>query len=187
MVAKIPDREKLVRTIMFLVRLTALSAPLYLIIILDVSLLPLQEAVAGQSMWLLEATGFEVERSGLILVCGAEDPFIFHIGEDCTGWKSMLFFAALVLATLGTTYRKRILGILIGIPLIYVANLARILAVVMIESSWGYDAALFVHDWLWQFGLLAAVLVLWLLWLRWEKVVEAAGRLKKHIIARRER
>ncbi|MBN1896956.1 MAG: exosortase/archaeosortase family protein [Candidatus Aenigmarchaeota archaeon] len=184
MVLKVPENEKLVRLLLFVVRLILLSVPLYLVIVLGISMLPLQQAVAAHSEWLISASGFDVSSMGLVLVCGPGEPFTFYIGEDCTGWKSMMLLFALMFATMEAGYRRKLLGLAVGIPLIYAANLLRILAVVFTESLYGYDTAMFVHDWLWQLGLLAVVLVIWLCWLKWDRLT---AKLRKHIIALREK
>jgi exosortase/archaeosortase family protein len=172
--------KRLLETLMFLIRFLLLSIPLYLILILDISLLPLQHTVSGSTLWLLKGMGFTAHSEGLIMYVGDTDPFIFYTGPDCTGWKSMLCFLALVLATMGVTMKKRLFGILAGIPLIYIGNLARIVGVVVIEDAYGLETAMVIHDWLWQAGLIALVLVLWFAWLKSEG-------LKKHIIALREK
>ena len=164
------EQERLWNTLQFIVRFTIFSIPLYLIIWLNVGMMPLQSLVADHSFLMIDAFGYDVSRDGLLLSVGEDQPFRFLIGEDCTGWKSMLAFAALVIATLGVTLKKRAIGIVVGIPLIYLGNLARIIIVVMAESAYGYDAAIFIHDWLWQAGLIALVLVLWLGWLRHESL-----------------
>ncbi len=172
--------RKLYDTLMFLVRFLLLSIPLYLILLMDISLLPLQQAVSGNTLWILNVMGFTAHSEGLIMYVGDTDPFIFYTGPDCTGWKSMLCFLALVLATMGATMKKRAAGLVIGIPLIYAGNLARIVGVVLLEDAYGPEAAMAIHDWLWQAGLIALVLLLWLAWLR-------SDWLKKHIIALREK
>jgi len=164
------EQQRLWRTLQFIIRFTAFSIPLYLIIWLNAGMLPLQLIVADHATWAIGAAGFDVGREGLLLSVGRDRPFTFLIGEDCTGWKSMLAFVALVMAALGVSMRKRALGIAAGIPLIYLGNLARILLVVMAEAAYGYEAALFLHDWLWQAGLIALVLVLWLGWLRYDSL-----------------
>jgi exosortase/archaeosortase family protein len=183
-------QRRLWMVLVFLLRLMALSIPLYLIIWLNVSLAPMQAVIAGQVAWLLRAAGFAAAENGLLItVSGAgADSFTFFIGQDCTGWKSMIALFALVSASLGVTMRKRLLGMAVGIPLVYLGNLARIMAVVLIERALGPETALVFHDWLWQAGLISLVLVLWLLWLRWDSVVEKTASLRdKHIIGRRER
>ena len=164
----------------FLIRFLVLSIPLYLILWFNPSLIPLQESVTDHSQLILKAMGYEVDKSSLLLMIGTCRPFVVYIGPDCTGWKSMVAFFALIFATLGASMRKRILGLAVGIPLIYLGNLSRIVFAIMLEQSMGREVAMFFHDFLWQVGLTAWIIVLWLLWLKWDSV-------KKHIIRLKER
>ncbi len=173
------DRE-LWNALLFLMRFIVLSIPLYLVLWLDISLLPLQQAVSGSTLFMLRAAGFTAHSEGLVMYVGETDPFIFQTGPDCTAWKSILCFFALVFATPGVSMKKRLLGLLAGIPLIYLGNLARIFGVVLIEDAYGLETAMMLHDWLWQAGLISIVLIIWLIWLRWDF-------LKTHIIALREK
>ena len=178
-----PQQKKLWNTLTFLLRLTVLAIPLYIVIWLNLSLVPLQSVVADQSAWILGAMGFAVTKNNLILSVGGaspftSSPFTFYIGPDCTGWKSMLAFVALIFATLGVAMKKRVLGLVFGIPLIHLGNLSRIIIVVLIERGLGLDAALVFHDWLWQAGLMAIVLFLWLVWLKWEKAASTLSSVK---------
>lgn len=157
-----PHQRKLWEILLFLTRLLVLVIPLYLIIMFQVSLYPLQLAVAGNTFHILNAMGIQTTQDGANLAAGS---FKFFISEDSTGWKSMLLFAALVIAPLGIPWRKRLFGMLIGIPVIYLGNLARVLAIVFAERSYGLETAMLTHDYLWRFGLTLLVLALWLLWL----------------------
>lgn len=169
------EQRKMWDTLMFLLRLIILSVPLYLVLWLNVSLLPIQYLVAGQSEWVLGVIGLHATRDNLILNVGTGSPFTFFIGPDCTGWKSMLAFVALVFATLGASMKKRLSGIIAGIPLIYLGNLLRIVVVVLIERGFGFEAAVIFHDWLWQAGLIFIVLFVWLVWLKWDSLPERSG------------
>jgi exosortase/archaeosortase family protein len=182
------EQKRLWNTLQFIIRFTLLSIPLYLILWLNLSMAPIQQTVAGHAAWAIRALGLTVTMNNLVLTVGPGEPFTFFIGPDCIGWKSVLAFIALVLATLGASMKKRILGIAIGVPLIYLGNLARIIIVVLVERSYGLEAARVFHDWLWQAGLIALVLLLWLAWLGWERLhPRAVSSLKrhKHIIKRK--
>ncbi len=167
------EQQKLWHTLTFLVRLIVLSIPLYLIISLGINLYPLQYAVATNSHQILKFTGFHVMQDGASLTVGSESelkqPFSFTISEDSTAWKSMLFFFALVFAVPAIHTKKRLLGLLIGIPLVWIGNLIRVWGIVMVERGYGIQAALIAHDYLWRFGLIALVLVLWVFWLKFSK------------------
>ena len=112
---------------------------------------------------------------------GAGQPFIFMINEDCTGWKSMLFLFALIFSVPGIALKKRLFGLVIGIPLIWIGNIARIVGVVLAQESYGVQTALIIHDYLWQLGLIAIVIIIWVVWLSW------ARKQKKGILNRIKR
>jgi exosortase/archaeosortase family protein len=171
-VKKLDNRQqRLWSAFEFLVRLLVLSIPLYLIIGVGLSgtlLSPLQSAVVEQSAWVLERMGFEVQYSDVFVTSSsspAAEPFNFMINEDCTGWKSMLFLFALLFAVPGIALGKRLWGLVFGLPAIWVGNLARVVGVVLAEQAYGVEAALIIHDYLWQAGLIALVLGIWMAWL----------------------
>ena len=162
-----PEQARMLRVLGFLVRLIVLSLPLYLVIGLGINLWGLQVAVASQSAWLLQAMGYQVvhEATGITINQG----FQFFIIPDCTAWKSMLFLFALVFAVPGIGIRKRLIGMVVGIPVIWAANLARIIGVVLVQGAWGIETAMFIHDWIFQMGLIGLVLVIWIAWMSWTR------------------
>jgi exosortase/archaeosortase family protein len=155
--------DRLLTILAFLARLLLLAVPLYFIIIFA-DLWLLQAAVASQASWLLSSLGFPVMQNGTEVTVGT---FAFVISKDSTGWKSLLFFSALVISVPRITGRKRLIGLAIGLPLLWIANLSRVIAIVLVQSSLGLEAALFAHDVLWQWGLIATVLGLWTGWFYW--------------------
>jgi exosortase/archaeosortase family protein len=166
---------RMLKTFEFLVRLLLLSIPLYLIIGFGMSsnlLKPLQASVAGQSGWVLEQMGYRILYDDVFITAYSDygkEPFNFMINEDCTGWKSMLFLFALMFAVPAITMRKRLIGLVIGVIVIWIGNIARVVGVVLAERAYGVEVALLVHDYLWQVGLICLVLVIWLVWLYWVK------------------
>ncbi len=161
-----PRQVRLWDVLEFLLRVCILSIPLYLVIWLGVDLYPLQLAAASQSAWLLQAMGYHAALDGTGLTVNG---FGFFIIPDCTGWKSMTFLAALVFATPGISIRKRIAGVALGVAVVWLGNIARIAGVVVAQGAWGTDAALAIHDWLFQLGLACLVLGIWTIWLLWAK------------------
>lgn len=158
-------QKRLELTLEFLVRLLILSIPLYVILYFQGMLLPLQELVANHVFWLLKSAGFSVIKDGLMIAVRGGEAFGFFISEDCTGWKSMVFLFALIFAVPKTPMKKRLLGLIAGIPLIYLGNLLRIYWVIMIGKAYGAEAALIVHDLFWHLGLVSLVFVIWIIWL----------------------
>ncbi len=174
------QQARLYQTLEFLVRLLALSIPLYAIL-LFVDLILLQNLVAQEMMWLFKVLGWPVTGEGLLFTT-TNTGFVFMIAEDCTAWKSMIFFFALIFAVPGkffkkkafgmkkpSTLKRRLIGLGIGIPVIWVGNLARILGIVWVEQTFGAETAMIVHAYLWQLGLIVLVLLLWFVWLLMSK------------------
>ncbi|NIO05519.1 MAG: hypothetical protein GTN38_04355 [Candidatus Aenigmarchaeota archaeon] len=160
-------QKRLWETFFFLIKILVFAIPLYLILTFQGVLYPLQEVVSHNVYLVLRSSGFDVVRDGFLLNIQGENPFVFLISEDCTGWKSMLFLTALIVAVPGVLWRKRAVGLIFGIPLIYLGNLLRILLIVHIEQIYGLELANILHDYLWQAGLISLVLVIWVFWLIW--------------------
>jgi len=163
-----PQQERLMQALGFLARVITFSLPLYLVIWTGVSLYPLQLAVASQSAWFLKVLGYGVVQNGTGLL--VNESFEFFIIPDCTGWKSMLFLSALMLAVTGVALRKRLKGLALGLPLVWLGNLTRIAGVVAVQGTWGTEVAVSVHDTLFQAGLALMVLGLWAVWLFWDRL-----------------
>jgi exosortase/archaeosortase family protein len=161
------EQERLRETFLFLVKILVFAIPLYLILTFQGVLCPLQDAVASNVCLVLGSLGLDVAREGFLISIRGENPFVFIVSEDCTGWKSMLFLVALMVAVPGVLWKKRLAGIVLGIPLIYLGNLARILLIVHVEQVYGLEIANVFHDYLWQAGLISLVLVIWVFWLVW--------------------
>lgn len=160
-----PRQQKLWNTFLFLLRLLILSIPLYIMLSLPGLLLPLQSMVTHNSVSLLSLNYPVSNENVLIRINTPGNEFQFLVSEDCTGWKSMLFLFALMFATLAVPLKKRLLGLLIGIPIIYLGNLSRILLIVLIQQAWGTPAAQLFHTWFWSLGLISLVLLVWVAWL----------------------
>ncbi|MBU0530599.1 MAG: exosortase/archaeosortase family protein [Candidatus Aenigmatarchaeota archaeon] len=171
--------KQLHKTMIFFWRLVLLSIPLYIVLTLAINLGFMQNIVATQSLWMFSLTGFTVAQDGPALTVGleneAQQPFSFAISEDSTGWKSMLFMFALIFAVPDVHNKKRLLGLLF-IPVVWAGNLLRIWAIVMIERSYGFQAAMVAHDYLWRIGLLVLVIGLWLIWLKYVKPISKKNK-----------
>ncbi len=164
------DQEKMWQTLLFLIKLLILVIPLYLILAFNVDLSPLQEITTQQAYWIFKNTGFDVSRDGFVLSVGSAtdvntNPVVFLVSEDCTAWKSILLLFALIVAVAGVSMKNRLLGLVIGISVLWLGNLARIFAIVLIAQNYGFAVASVVHDYLWQLGLISLVLLIWVVWL----------------------
>jgi exosortase H (IPTLxxWG-CTERM-specific) len=90
--------------------------------------------------------------------------FSIEIIEECTGLYEMLLLGAAILAY-PATWKSKGLGILIGLPLIYLFNIIRImfLAVVGVHFRSLFN---FMHIYFWQATLVIMIATVWLLWIR---------------------
>ena len=170
-IGKLDRRQKRIYlTILFLLRLIVLSIPLYFALAFA-DLYVLQMAVASQTHYILGLLGYPVTQDEFTLHVSSNEPFTFFISEDSTGWKSMLFFFALVVAVPDMGKRKirlgkRAIALAIGLPIIWLGNLARVTGIVLVQQGYGFEAAMFFHDYVYRVGLVALVLVLWAIWLK---------------------
>lgn len=168
-----PEQKKLWNILWFLIRLLILAIPLYLIIFLAVDLTPMQVTVAKQTTYILDNLGFNVIQEGYHIIVGTiEDHFYFMINEDCTGWKSMLFLFALIFAVPMIAWKNRFAGLVVGIVIVWIANLGRVVGVVLAERMWGLGFAMSLHDYGYRLGMIAVVLLIWLIWFRMSKEEE---------------
>lgn len=163
--------ESLKRTLEFLVRLLVLSLPLYLVLNFGVSLESLQVAVASQANFALTGLGYHVVQEGaLVLATKGTESFQFIISPDSTAWKSMLFLSSMVVAVPGVSWKRRAVGIGLGVLLTWVFNLARVVSIVLIENAYGVETAMSVHDFWWRAGLVGFALGFWVWWMRTAKM-----------------
>ena len=79
----------------------------------------------------------------------------------------MLAFIALVFAT-EFPLRKKMKGLLI-VPVVYLVNVLRIVFMFFFVSRYDIAYYSFLHATLWSWGLIAAILLLWLVWIKYVK------------------
>ena len=122
----VKGREKQTRILNFLIRINVFAIPLYIVLFLGLYITQLQTIVANIEFYLLSSSGFSPSINGLFITIpikgGSWGAFI---NWDCTAWKSMFAFFALVMAT---DYKlgSKLKGLAIFLPLIFIVNIARI-------------------------------------------------------------
>ena len=89
--------------------------------------------------------------------------FPVKIIVECTGIYEVLIFSSAVLA-FPTLWSKRGLGLLMGIPLLYLFNVVRIVVLILVGKFWPsiFD---FMHIYFWQATLILMITSVWLLWI----------------------
>ena len=91
------------------------------------------------------------------------DHFAVKIIDECTGIYEMLIFAAAVLA-FPTGWLRKGVGIFLGCPMIYIFNVLRIAALMVVGRYWP-SAFDFMHLYFWQATMIVMITSVWLLWI----------------------
>ena len=130
--------------------------------VMDAITVPLKDAVSIGVEWLLNAAGYPVERSGVVLSLDGHDMLV---ADACSGLNSIfsLFALALVYAYVTRPHRvSRIALLLAGtVPIAIVANIVRVAILVLITHHWGEDAAQgFLHGFAGMVVFLSAFVLL---------------------------
>jgi archaeosortase B (VPXXXP-CTERM-specific) len=89
--------------------------------------------------------------------------FSVEIIDECTGLFEMLIYIAAV-AAFSTSIRKKLLGIAIGIPAIFLFNLARIIFL-LLAGAYSKSLFDFMHLYFWQATLIIMISSVWIGWL----------------------
>ena len=91
--------------------------------------------------------------------------FLFRIVAECGALESISIFIAGVLA-FPTTIRKRMLGLMLGLPTLFLVNVFRLTCLGVIGAVWGNGEVFdFAHHYVWQGIYLIFVVMVWLIWL----------------------
>lgn len=91
--------------------------------------------------------------------------FSVRIITECTGLFEMVIYMSCVLA-FPTRWSKRGIGLLIGIPAIYIFNLLRILCL-LLAGRYLNSMFEFFHIYFWQATLIVMITSVWLFWIYW--------------------
>ncbi len=157
--------RELLELVKFLVKFNLFAIPLYIILFTGWTFVQLQQLTLDITYQILLLTGAEpVLNDFLISIPIKNGNWAAVINWDCTGWKSMLAFFALVMST-PFTMKKRALGLLL-IPLIYAINLVRIFFMFLYVRTFDLAHYELVHSVVWSWGLILTILLLWLVWMR---------------------
>ena len=127
--------------------------------VLDEVGLPLRLWVVAAGDWIAHAAGIDVVRSGTQLLA-PDGRYNYDVAAACSGVRSLLALAALAVLLGYLSFRsgwRRLVVALVCLPLVYLGNVARIVAIVFAAewggSVWG-DRAHAVMGW----GVFAIVL-----------------------------
>lgn len=115
--------------------------------------------------FILNLFGMNANTSGPLLTL---QKFSIRVVTECTGLCEMLIFLAAVIAYPANS-KKKLLGLLFGIPLLYIVNIIRMIFIIVI-GNWNPKTFNFMHLYFWQVVGILIIGGVWLLWI--EKIVK---------------
>lgn len=163
-------QKNLWHALVFLVRFNLLAIPLYLLLIYPWDPYTIQSFIAMKIAHFLNFAGISTQIVDGITFHLLGYNWYIQIIKDCIGWKSSLALFGLIFAVRKVEIGKRILGLLVGVPIIFIFNLARIFSSIYLATIFGIQNYFFIHDFLWQWGMIAVVLGVWIVWLQKMKI-----------------
>ncbi|MFH0930954.1 MAG: archaeosortase/exosortase family protein [Candidatus Zixiibacteriota bacterium] len=89
--------------------------------------------------------------------------FSVTVIPECTGLHEIVIFLAALLAY-PASFKKKLWGILLGIPFIFLVNIFRMVFITAI-SNYRPDTFEFLHLYFWQVALILIILSAWILWI----------------------
>jgi archaeosortase B (VPXXXP-CTERM-specific) len=146
-----------------------------LLIILTTAFPFLRDKFDTQLTWLMvttaDITGFFLKLFGMTVNVDGRvvslNNFSMEVVGECTGLYEMLIFLAAMIA-FPASYKKKLIGAGLGIPLLYVINIIRMIFIAVI-GNWSPKTFDFMHLYFWQVAMILIIVSVWVLWI--EKVV----------------
>ncbi|UCD95015.1 MAG: exosortase H [Candidatus Zixiibacteriota bacterium] len=144
---------------------------LVLLVLISVGFSQLFTRYHDQLTWLMELTATitgatlsvftgDVYYSGVHV---AYKGFSVEIIDECTGLFEMLIYLAAVFS-FSASVKKKLIGIAMGVPAIFIFNVARITALVVV-GAYSWVTFNFMHLYLWQVTLILMISTVWVIWL----------------------
>jgi len=120
---------------------------------------PLQNLMAALSAAIGRLAGGTMVVDNDLIIIGA---LTLHINHECTGIFVLMLFASFVIAY-PATWRYRLFGFAVGVPLLFAVNVLRIATLARIVEV--YPSAFFYfHEYVWQGVFMVIVLVASIAW-----------------------
>ena len=168
--------KKLLYILTFLVLFNLFALPLYFIEYFNINMYALEYVVTKQVSLFLNIFGVEhslfllsLETKMIPAIKVAGLPVV-AIDLSCTAIRSMFAFIGLVFALPKVKIDKKIRAVLWGLPVIYIVNIIRIVTTILVGVKFSVEKLDFIHTLLWREGLILLIIVMWLLWIKYDKV-----------------
>lgn len=115
---------------------------------------------ASASFWILERMGLAVVQKGTVI--SHAGGFAYEIYYRCTGFLPACCLAVSILAYPGK-WRGKLIGLVVGIPLVFLLNLVRLVHLFIIGAT-RHEWFDFAHSYAWEGAMILAVAGLWFAW-----------------------
>jgi exosortase H (IPTLxxWG-CTERM-specific) len=124
---------------------------------------PLQAAAARVTAGLVRALGTEAAVAGTVVY--HPGGFAFQVSRGCLGLVPLVLLATGIVA-FPAPGRRKLWGLLAGLPVLAALNLVRLAQLFLTGVRWpgAFDV---VHEVVWQVVVVGAALGIWLAWVRW--------------------
>jgi len=134
-------------------------------IVIHADLTWLQRAEAQAVFGLQTAAGINATfNSTEISIAYASPQFSMQVIALCTGISELLFFAFLVLLFRGISIRTKLKGLAIFLPIIFIINIVRLLAIYPLALWLGVQAMWDIHWLIWKYGMFVMLMALFAIW-----------------------
>ena len=111
---------------------------------------PLRQFATVVAAAILNGFGLDVQRVGAGLFSGTGNAFAFNVAPECSGLRSLLAMTALMgfyAWYSQKTLAKKWILFLFSVPVAIVANICRVILVVLVAAFWGQETAMGLwHD-----------------------------------------
>lgn len=117
---------------------------------------------------LIEFSGLQVQtHDNIIRLANA----LWIVDTECTAVNLLVIFASFILVY-PAPFSAKAAGILVGVPLIFIANVSRLFIMAWMDALMP-SAFIYLHDYFWQVAFLILVAFMWLYWI--DKVANRAS------------
>ena len=110
---------------------------------------------------------------------GSQKNFRSSIVRECVGYISIFAIIGLILGYPFASFRKKMIGLMVGAPIIYFANVIRITTIMMGVHDLGFWVFDLFHIFIWREGMILIALGVWFLWTRMPEKLKVKGNVKK--------
>jgi len=163
------QQKKLLEVLKFIIFFNLLAIPMYLVLYFNLSFDPLRDFLAFLTTKFLSMLGINAAQENLFVDVLANNQLLkIDISFDSTGWKTLYCLFALAIATPKRKIKNKLKFLAVGLPVLFILNFLRIATTILVAVIFGFKYFEVVHIFLWREGLIAAVVIIWYLWLRQE-------------------